>query len=169
MEHVTATYELSEDAFMRGADQLWAHRAMGRRGNYVVAALIVVLALALLWQNVPGWWGWGLLSGAAVFVGLDIARDRMWRRAFRKSPKYQAPITAILSDTGVGVRSAEGENVVPWAQFQTFVITRDFMILNVDQRSFSLIPRTAFETPSDHAQAEVLLKTHLKPLKARLL
>jgi hypothetical protein len=166
---VTTTYKLTEQDFMNGCGQLWAHRAMGRTGNYVVAGLVVALGLMLLWQGVPGWWGWGLLIGAAVFIGLDISRDQIWRRYYRGAAKYQDEITATLSEDGVAVRSAEGANDLPWSHFKNYVMTRDYIVLLLDQRSFSLIPRTSFATHADHANAEVLFTANLKPLKARLL
>ena len=37
------TYRLSEDAFMQACGSLWAYRAIGARGNRIVALLLAAL------------------------------------------------------------------------------------------------------------------------------
>jgi len=165
----TVTYHLDEAAFMRGCNALWAYRAIGRFGNYLVAVMVGLIAVFLLWQGVPGPWAYILLGCAGLFLLLDAARDRLWRRHYRGLEKYRGPITATVSDAGVGVDGPEGVHLVPWQQFRSFLSTGDFLFLIIDQRRFSIIPRSAFETPAEASRFEDMVANHLPRLPKKLL
>ena len=124
---------------------------------------------ALIWQGVPGWPGPVLLGGGLLALATSFARDRVWRRFYRGALKYTAPITATFDASGVGVQSAEGENHVGWAHFRHFAVTPDFLLLIVDQRDFSIIPRAAYPDPTTGAAIEDLVSRHLKRLPRRYL
>lgn len=124
---------------------------------------------ALIWQGVPGWIGPVFLAGGLLAVGMSLARDKVWRRYYRGSLKYSAPITGIFDDSGVGVESAEGENHVAWTHFRHFAMTDDFLLLIADQRSFSIIPRHAYPDLTTGAAIEDLVIRHLKRLPRRYL
>lgn len=168
LQPVSITFALTQDAYMRGCYQLWAHRALGRTGNFIVATIVVGCAVFLFWQGVPGPWAWIFLGAGVVFVGMDVMRDRIWRKHYQSLVKYTAPITAIFTDAGIGLTSKEATNIVPWQQFRDYVFTADYLFILIDQRNFSVIPLSAFETPAARAQAEALIADHLKPLKGRL-
>jgi hypothetical protein len=152
---------------MRACHALWAYRAMGRFGNYVTAAVVAFCGAFLLWQGVPGPWAYLLFAGVAVFVALDLIRDRLWRRYFRGLEKYRGPLTATVDDNGVGVDSAEGVHVHPWSVFRSFVSTDAFIFLIIDQRQFSVIPKDAFESPAQATTFEGIVADHLKRMPRR--
>lgn len=166
---ITVTYTVSRDAYMTACHQLWAHRAVGRGGNTVVAGIVAACAGLLLWLGVPGVLPWLLLAGAAIFISLDRLRDRIWRNHYDGLVKYTGPITAGFSETGVSVASAEADRHMRWSTFKHYVITRDYLILLIDQRQFSVIPLSAFKTPDARLGAERLIAAKLKALPARLL
>lgn len=152
---------------MQACHGLWAWRGVGRVGNYIVAGVVVFCAGFLIWQGVPGPWGWLLLCGVAVFVVMDVMRDRLWRRYYRSLAKYRAPLTATISQDGVQVDGAEGVNALPWTHFRSFLRSDAFIFLIVDQRQFSVIPLDAFETPQQANAFEGIVTDHLKRLPRR--
>lgn len=165
----TITYTVPEDTFMRGCYQLWAHRALGRTGNIVVGAVLLAFAVFLLWQGVPGPWALIMLAAAVALLAMDAARDRLWRRHYRGLTKYTALIRLSFADAGIDMQSAEASTRLEWSTFKHYVFTRDFLFLVIDQRQFSVIPLTAFDTPATRAGVEALLAKHLKLLRGRLL
>jgi hypothetical protein len=164
---VSVTYQLDEARYMRACHALWAYRAIGRTGNYVIAGVVTLCALFLFWQGVPGILAPLMIVGVAIFVALDIGRDLLWRRHFRNLTKYTAPITATVGPIGVGVDGAEGVHHQPWSSFQHFAVTDAFVFLLIDQRQFSVIPLDAFATPARAAAFEAVLIDHLKRLPRR--
>lgn len=168
-QNPTVTYELDEAAYMRGCNALWRYRAIGRFGNIFVAVILALIATLLLWQGVPGPWGYILLGCAVLFVALDGIRDRLWRRHYHRLEKYRGPITATVSDAGVGVDGREGVHLVPWAQFRSFFGTGEFLFMVIDQRQFSIIPRAAFETIAAANRFEDMVANHLPRLPKKLL
>ncbi|MEJ6397772.1 YcxB family protein [Yoonia sp. 208BN28-4] len=166
---VTITYTLSENAYMRGCYQLWAHRALGRTGNFVVGGVLIFCALFLMWQGVPGPWSWIMLLGGAGIIGMDVMRDRAWRRHYRGLIKYTAPIRVAFADGGLDMQSAEASTHLDWSTFRHHIFTQDFLFLVIDQRRFSVIPLAAFDSHADRAAAEAIVAANLKPLKGRLL
>ncbi len=154
---------------MRACGELWAYRALGRAGNYGLAAAVILCAGFLFWQGVPGPFAPLLVAGALVFVVMDLLRDRMWRRHFRAMRKYEGPITATVAAAGVGVSSLEGNHHQPWNRFQSFARTDSFLFLLVDQRQFSVIPLDAFASREETAAFESILSSHLHRLPRRFL
>lgn len=154
---------------MQACHALWAYRGVGRIGNYVVAVFVMLCGGFLIWQGVPGPWAWLLFLGAAVFVLMDMTRNRLWRRHYRSLAKYRAPLTATLCDDQVQVDGAEGKNQLPWSHFRSFLRTDTFLFLIIDQRQFSIIPLDAFDTPQQANAFEAVLIDHLKRVPRRYL
>lgn len=167
MDNISVTYELDEARFMQACHALWAWRGVGRMGNYIVAGVVMLCGGFVIWQDVPGPWGWLLFCGVAVFVCMDVMRDRLWRRYYHSLAKYRAPLTATFDHDGVQVDGAEGQNHLPWTHFRSFLRTDAFLILIIDQRLFSIIPLDAFETPQQANACEGLMIDHLKRLPRR--
>ncbi len=167
MGEISVTYEVDEARFMRGCHALWAYRGVGRFGNHIVAAVVSSCAGFLIWQGVPGPWAWLMFCGVAVFVVLDVLRDRLWRRYYRGLAKYAAPLTATVSQHGVQVDGAEGQNELPWSHFRSFLRTDAFIYLIIDQRQFSMIPLDVFEIKQQADAFEGIIAQHLKRLPRR--
>ncbi len=163
------TFWLTEEAFLSACHQLWRHRANGRGGNRIAAGVVAAAGCFVLWAGVSVAWGWAMVIGAAGLLALDQFRDLIWRRHYRRLLKYPGPITAIFDEAGVGVRSGEGENHVPWSRFAHYVITADYLFLLLNRRRFSVIPRKAFATSEEQAVVEGLVARHLPVLSRRLL
>ncbi len=165
----TLTYEISERQFMQAIHALWAHRAIGPKGNLIAGALLIAFAAFMLWQGVPGVIPWALLFGGVAVIALNALRDHRWRAHFRDNPKFSAPITARLSQEGVGVTSAAGENDLRWSHFRNHVVLADVLYLIVDAQQFSIIPLSACRDAQARAALIELVKAKLKPLPRRML
>lgn len=154
---------------MQAARALWSYRGIGDTGNMilVIASLAIGPTLLLYGQ----WTGWLFIAAAAIFAALTLLRNVIWRRAYRKMRKYTAPITATLTQTTVGVVSAEGENTLPWSSFANYAETPAFYFLfgarAIGRRSLSIIPKSAFASDLENEQARVYIATNLKRKKMR--
>lgn len=161
------TYSVTETAFMRACHRLWAHRAIGARGNQMTAAMIAALGLFMLWQGVPGLWPLVMLGGAAGIVILSQGRERLWRNHYRNNPKFSGDIRTEFSPDGITTQSTTGQSDLPWTHFKSFLRTEDAFLLIKDPRQFSIIPLDAFADPTDAMRFEALLITQLKRLPRR--
>ncbi len=169
MTTVAVTYTIDERRFMRACHALWAYRAIGQWGNYMLAAFVTACGAFLLWQGVPGPWAYVLFAGVAVFIIMNLLRDRLWCRYYHTAEKYRAPITATVGADGASVDSAEGVHTQPWSLFRSFAVTDEFLFIIIDQRQFSVIPLDAFENQTQAAAFEAVLVDHLKRLPRRRL
>ncbi len=163
------TYEISERQFMQAVRVLWAHRAIGSTGNLIAGGLLTAGSIFMLWQGVPGIIPWLLLGGGIAVIALNTLRDRRWLHYYRENPKFGAPITARLSQEGVGVTSAEGDNDLRWTHFKHHAVLGDTLYLIVDAQQFSIIPLAACKDIQARAALIELVKSKLKPLPRRML
>lgn len=162
---VRLTYTISEDEFMHAARVLWAYRGIGDRGNWVLAALSAVAGAALLGYGFQTGWIW--LGAAALFAGMTLLRNALWRRAYPRLVKYTAPITASFTASEVETTSAQGHTILPWSTFRRYAETPDYFFLFLNRRDFSIIPKSAAPDPLQIEALRELITANLPRAKMR--
>jgi len=163
---MTLTYSLTEAQFMHAARVLWAYRAIGDRGNWIVVILCLCAGPVLLLNGIAT--GWLFLAVALFFVALTWARTTLWRRAYRRMTKYTAPITARFAPDRITTHSAEGDSTLPWSHFKSYAETPDYLFLFGPKRSLSIIPKTALPAPDDiEILRDFITAAHLPRKKMR--
>lgn len=154
---------------MSACHQLWAHRAIGRTGNLAVGILMLCGGLFLLWQGVPGFMAWFLVIAALGILALDRVRERIWRSYYQGLDNMRSAVTATVDVHGVDQQSDTGEESLRWAQFQHYVLAKDYIILVVDSQRFVALPNSAMKTAGNYNQIEELVKENTKRLRGRLI
>ncbi len=158
MEPIRASYEVSEDDFMKACDRHW--KAHGQSGTKLTLAGLASVTIG----GVIAWYfPWGLLHMLALAVvglgGLLAAivplRFFIWRRAYREAKKFREAITIEFSDDIIHVESAAGISDLKWDAYNRCLVTPDFFILYMAKHTFSVIPRTAF-SPDAQTKLEAL-------------
>ncbi|EPX79963.1 YcxB family protein [Litoreibacter arenae] len=148
---ITLTYSFTEDQFMQAARAFWAYQGIGDRGNLVLSALTGLVGAWLLLTGMSVGWIW--IGAAGLFVAITLVRNALWRRGFRKSVKYSAPITARFSHGDVSTDSAEGNSTLLWTTFRKYAETPDYFFLLLPRRGLSILPKHAVQ---DEWQLETL-------------
>ena len=166
MAPLTLTYSMTEAEFMHAARVLWAYRAIGDRGNWIVVILCLCAGPVLLLNGIQT--GWLFIAVAVFFVGLTWARTVIWRRAYRRMVKYSAPITARFAPDQITTQTAEGHSTLPWTFFKSYAETPDYLFLFGPKRSLSIIPKTALPAPDDiEILRDFITAAHLPRKKMR--
>ena len=165
----SVTYRVDEGSFMRACHALWAYRAIGRFGNIVVAGIIGLCGVSLVSLGVTGPAPYVLLSCSILFVAVTQLRDLLWRRHYRKMDKYKGPITTIISNSHIGVVLPHNAHTVQWSLFNYYLRTDEFLLLVINQKQFSIIPISAFESTADSNDFEQFIAKHLPVMKKRYL
>ncbi len=139
--HVTARYTLTPAEALRG------NRAFRRR--WYVGSLLTGLVLAGLGTS------GALLAPEARQPGLFLALagllfavlpEVLLRRALaRRGALPQAPVEALLTDTGLTLRSGGGEGTLPWAGLRAIRRRGGFWIFQVSARQAVLVPERALD------------------------
>jgi hypothetical protein len=150
-DQISVTYTVDEETFMKACHAVWSQQAIGRRGNVVVGAVMVVCGLCMVWIQVP-WYYAAIVWACAVFMLLaSTIRNVLWRRYYRRLEKYKAPITTTLGVDGFEVALNGVPALVPWSTFAGHMKTDDALIMTAINRQVSVIPLASFDRP---AQAE---------------
>ena len=165
MTVITVTYTVSEAQFMHASRALWSYEAIGDTGNYILAGLTTTTGIACLIYGQTA--GWAFLAIAAFLIVLTVARNVVWRRAYRKMEKYTAPITANLTADTVSTRSAQGSSDLPWSHFKAYAETPDYIFLTAPKRGLSIIPKSAFDSNDDLDQTRSFIVSNLPRKKMR--
>lgn len=161
------TYAVDEATFMRSCHALWAYRAIGRWGNFAIAGAIIACAILLIWKGVPGPVAPLLVAGGLVIVAMDLLRDWLWRRQFRRAIALQGVQSVKITAQGVASRPDDDAIFRPWRSFQCFARTDEFLFIIIDQRHFLSIPLAAFSDAQAAAGCEAMLVAHLRRLPRR--
>jgi YcxB-like protein len=163
---VTITTHLTADEFLRGCHDLWTTDGIGPRGNLIVAVLGGVAGIALVLMGIRIGW---LVAGAALFVGLlSLLRDRNWRRYQRTAGRFAAPTTSVFADGGIHVTGPLGARDVPWSEFRSYLESDGYLVLVLNRRQFSMLPKAAIP-PADLDALRAMIARHLPAKRRRLL
>ncbi len=152
---------------MRACNALWTHKALGRRGNYIAAVGVFLCAGYLILAADAGPYPYVLLGLVALMLSLSFLRDYLWRRAFRSSGKYDAPLSTTLSEDEISVTFQGTQTSMPWSTFTSYLRTDEFLLLIIDQRRFSILPLADFSSPDDADACTDLANRHLPLLRKR--
>lgn len=166
MEPLRITYTLSEEDFLRASAELWDHRAIGERGNWILVSAVALFGLFLIWQGAI--LGWGPLMLAVLVAGLTLARRFFWRSAYQLADKYQQAISVVFTDEEIQTTSWVKSGSVPYSTFKTYLETEHFVLLLIDSKRFSILPKSAFEE-GDLDRLRGHLAHHLEPERKRWL
>ena len=164
---ITLTYSLSEDGFREAARELWAHSAIGNRGNWVVVGISAGIGSILLASGF--WTGWIWLFAAVMFVALTLLREGLWRSSYRKMSKYKAPITVTFTSDAIKTETREGESTLPWTVFFKYTETENYFFLHLGKRGLSILPKSSAQTPEDLLELREKIATNLPAARKRWL
>lgn len=160
MPPLRVTYTLSQDQFLQASAALWAHRAIGDRGNWALVIAIALLGGVLLWWGAV--LGWGALLVSALVAALTLSRRFFWRSAYQLADKYKQPITVVFTDQEIQTTTWIKAGAVPYSTFKTYLETEHFLLLLIDTKRFSILPKGAFEE-GDLSHLRAHLAHHLEP------
>jgi hypothetical protein len=166
MEPVRITYALSEEQFLRASAELWNHRAIGEKGNWILVSAVGLFGLFLIWQDAI--LGWGPLMLALLVGGLTLSRRFFWRSAYQLAEKYKEAISVVFTDDEIETTTWIKTGSVPYSTFKTFLETDNFILLLIDSKRFSILPKSAVEE-GDLERLQGHLAHHLEPERKRWL
>lgn len=164
MEPISITYTLSQEDFLLASGQLWDHRAIGDVGNWVCVGVVGVLGTTLVLQGAI--LGWGALFVAAMVGGLTLSRRFFWRSAYQLADRFSKPITVVFTETEIQTTTWLQSGSVSLETYKTYLETEQFLILLIDPKSISILPKSAFEA-GDLERLRAHIAQHLKPERKR--
>lgn len=150
---------------MHAARVLWSYEAIGDRGNLIIAIVCCAIWPVLLVMGYKT--GWLFLVVSMFFALLTVARNVIWRRAYRQMDKYSGPITAEFREDSVSTVSQQGNSDLPWSFFKSYAETPDYLYLTAPRRSLSIIPKSAFASDEELDQVRSYIVAQLPRKKMR--
>ena len=164
MEPVRITYALSQEQFLQASAELWSHRAIGEKGNWILVGSVGLFGALLIWQDAI--LGWGPLVLALLVGGLTYSRRFFWRSAYQLADKYKQAISVEFNDEEIETTTWIKTGSVPYSTFKTYLETEHFILLLIDSKRFSILPKSAFEE-GDLERLQGQLAAHLEPERKR--
>jgi len=143
MEPIAIRYRMTEPSFMKACNAHWSAHRQSTMSNVVASAVAIVLGLALLFLMF--WLGLILAAVGGLLLLITWLRSVIWRRAFRGAKKYNNDISVVIKDGSVQVESAEGKSDLNWGFFSWYLDTPEHVLRYMSKRSFSVIPKSAFQ------------------------
>lgn len=162
---ITLTYQIDEAEFMHAARAYWSYSGIGDRGNWLLAGLSLLAGGMIVAYGIGVGWIW--IGAAAIFAGLTVLRNFLWRRGYHRMTKYSAPITASFAAELVQTRSAEGQSDLPWSTFTKYAETPEYFFLKLPRRGLSIIPKRACKDDLELDALRELITANLPRLKMR--
>jgi len=142
-KEISVSYRLSMSEFMCACEAHWRAQRQGTVSNAIAGMLALTAGIGLWLFN----WFWLALilviSGCALLSLIGMRRI-LWQRAFRDARKYQGEISVSFSTEGVHVETLEGKSDLNWGFFSWFLETPEHILLYMTKKSFSVIPKSAF-------------------------
>lgn len=143
MEPIAIRYRMTEPSFMKACNAHWSAHRQSTMSNVVASAVAIALGLALLFPMFC--LGLILATVGGLLLLITGVRSVIWRRAFRGAKKYNDEISVIINDDSVHIESAEGKSDLNWGFFSWYLDTPEHVLLYMTKRSFSAIPKSAFQ------------------------
>jgi len=160
MEPIRIRYSLTLPEFMKACSAHWkAHR---QGSVFQICAGLVGIGVGIATLNFVQWLAVALIVVGCCMLLVVLLRWILWRRAFRESRKYTQDIRVEVSHAGLHVESAEGTSDLNWGFYSKYLDTRDFVLLYMTRHSFSVIPKSAFESEEQARQFVTLVESHLE-------
>ena len=154
---------MSEPEFMKACNNHWSAHRQGTTSNLIVSFVAIVLGLAFLFFTF--WIAISLAAIGGVLLLITWLRSFLWRRAFREAKKYSEDIAVVIKDNSVNVESAEGKSDLKWDFFTWYLDTPEYVLLYMTKRSFSVIPKSAFQNEQGVQAFVDLVKSKLKKIR----
>jgi hypothetical protein len=143
MEPISIQYRMTEPEFMTACNAHWSAQRQSTASNLITSAVAIVIGVALLFLMF--WLGLVLAVVGSILLLITGLRSFFWRRAFRDAKKYNDDISVVIGDDSVHVESAEGKSDLKWDFFTWYLDTPEHVLLYMTKRSFSVIPKSAFQ------------------------
>lgn len=160
MKPIAIRYRMTEQEFMQACDAHWSTQHQGITSNVITGLVCLLFGLAMLFLLLF-WLAIILATVGCILFLITGARSLLWRRAFRDAKKYNEDIAVVIRDDSIHVESAEGTSDLNWNFFTGYLDTREFVLLYMTKRSFSVIPKSAFHD-------ELSVQTFVDLVKSKL-
>ena len=154
---------MTESEFMMACNAHWTAHRQSTLSNVIAGAVAVTVGLALLFLTL--WLAIFLATAGSILLLITLLRSLFWRRAFRDAKKYNNDISVIIKDDSVHVESAEGKSDLNWDFFTWYLETPDHVLLYMTKRSFSVIPKAAFQNDGNVQTFVNLVESKLKKIR----
>ena len=163
METFDIRYSLTLQQFMAASSAHW--RAHRQGAAFQICAGLLGIAVGITALSLVEWLAIALIIVGILMLCVVWLRWVIWRRAFRESRKYTEDIHVVANHDGLHIESAEGTSDLNWGFYSKYLDTRDYVILYMTRHSFSIIPKTAFESPEHAERFITLVSSHLEPTR----
>jgi len=157
---VSVEYVTTREEFMTFARwQIWTMK--GLRLNAVITALAVVGGITLIVSGTNTSIGVLLLAMCALEIGLGVwIAMSATRRAWAKRSAAIAATYLQFSEAGVHVRTSEIDAFTDWSTYLRTVEYRDLYLMEINKLVYRVIPRRAFDSPTDEQEFRRLVSAH---------
>lgn len=163
MEPIEIKYRITEPEFMTACNAHWSAHRQSTVSNVVTGAIGLILGLLLL--SFLFWFALFLATVGAILLAITWIRSVIWRRAFRDAKKYNEDISVVIKDDSVHVESAEGKSDLNWDFFTWYLDAPEHVLLYMTKRSFSVIPKSAFQNKQGLQSFINLAESKLKKIR----
>lgn len=122
--------------------------------TYAMAGIGILNLLAAGWAMVqsPGAPAGYLLPGLAGLLflfGMPAMAVLSAPAVFRRVPTLGEELTLAVDDDGIRITSAAASGHERWSLYTAYLPTRRYFLLYHGPRTFRIVPRQAFATPTD--------------------
>ena len=163
MEPIAIRYRMTEPEFMKACNAHWTVHRQSTVSNVIAGAVAIVLGLTLLF--VVFWLALFLAAIGGVLLLTTWLRSVFWRKAFREAKKYNDDIAVVIKEDCVHVESAEGKSDLKWDFFTWYLDAPEHILLYMTKRTFSVIPKSAFQDEQRIQSFVDLVKAKLKRIR----
>lgn len=168
-ERIAVAFDATQADFLAFADYYYKHSAEGKRGRNRMFLLGAVLfgvfalsearnpdhGLAQPWNYAAYVASAGLLIAGVIFAYLRLLRPFVIQLACRRSALRETfgPTQVSADKRGVSVETASGRGSMAWGEVRGVGETSDHLFVMIAPMRAFIIPRRAFASPEDSAQA----------------
>jgi hypothetical protein len=154
---VHVSFRYSEHDYVRA---MRAH--LKSRLRLKVDIVVIVLAAGLgfyEWHSLDSpWWGMSLVLVSAVLaLVLVVGYGIVPKMVFRGEPKFRDEYSLAFSGNGIHFQTAHINSQFEWSMYSRALVDAHSFVLYHGSRSFTVIPKRAFETPEHLAAFERLI------------
>jgi len=161
------TFRYTERDYLRAARANAASRA---RLWLDIPALVVSAFVGIYFLRSPGthWYGAGMLGLSALLILMFVAAFVVIpRMVFRSDPKFQDEYSLDFSLEGIHFRTDHVDSQLQWSLYSKALIDIYSFVLYHGNRSFTVIPKRAFESADQQAAFEKLVVQNIPQIVRR--
>ncbi|MDQ8183865.1 YcxB family protein [Pelagicoccus sp. SDUM812005] len=142
MKEFQLTYSISLDDFLDAHEEHWKSTGHSTRGS-VIRGIVGVIAGVVVGYYV-GWIGYVLSGVGAVLALMPLWRRHLHARSFKEYKKYKDQIQVTFKEDQIDVETNDGDSKLKWSTYTKIFDTKDYILLYLSERSFSIIPKRVF-------------------------